>query len=51
MNRDDYLAGLRADSAGFVAAVEGADLDATVPSCPEWKLRDLAVHLLSLIHI
>lgn len=27
------------------AAVSGADLDATVPTCPEWTLRDLAVHV------
>ncbi|MFD7720664.1 maleylpyruvate isomerase family mycothiol-dependent enzyme [Streptomyces sp. NPDC059814] len=27
------------------AAVRGADLDATVPTCPEWTLRDLAVHV------
>jgi uncharacterized protein (TIGR03083 family) len=45
VTRDEYLAGLRADAAAFVAAVVGADLDATVPSCPEWKLRDLAGHL------
>ncbi|WP_406449624.1 maleylpyruvate isomerase family mycothiol-dependent enzyme [Streptomyces sp. NBC_00876] len=27
------------------AAVRGADLDATVPTCPAWTLRDLAVHV------
>ncbi|MFF2328984.1 MULTISPECIES: maleylpyruvate isomerase N-terminal domain-containing protein [unclassified Streptomyces] len=27
------------------AAIKGADLDATVPTCPDWTLRDLAVHL------
>jgi uncharacterized protein (TIGR03083 family) len=45
VTRDEYLTGLRDNAAAFVAAVEGADLDATVPSCPDWKLRDLAVHL------
>ena len=45
MTRDEYIAGLRADSSAFVSAVEGADLAATVPSCPEWTLRDLAAHL------
>lgn len=27
------------------AAVTGADLDATVPTCPDWTLRDLAAHV------
>ncbi|MEW1690789.1 maleylpyruvate isomerase family mycothiol-dependent enzyme [Streptomyces sp. NPDC091265] len=27
------------------AAVRGFDLDAVVPTCPEWTLRDLAVHV------
>ncbi|WP_327711372.1 maleylpyruvate isomerase family mycothiol-dependent enzyme [Streptomyces sp. NBC_00464] len=27
------------------AAVRGADLDANVPTCPAWTLRDLAVHV------
>lgn len=27
------------------AAVADGDLDATVPTCPEWTLRDLAVHV------
>lgn len=27
------------------AAVRGADLDATVPTCPDWTLRELAVHV------
>ena len=45
MTRDEYLAGLRTNASAFVDAVDHADLDATVPSCPEWKLRDLAAHL------
>ncbi|MEU3068333.1 MULTISPECIES: maleylpyruvate isomerase N-terminal domain-containing protein [unclassified Streptomyces] len=27
------------------AALDGADLGATVPSCPDWTLRELAVHV------
>ncbi|MEE1807941.1 maleylpyruvate isomerase family mycothiol-dependent enzyme [Streptomyces sp. BE133] len=27
------------------AAIKDADLDATVPTCPDWTLRDLAVHV------
>ncbi|WP_326662713.1 maleylpyruvate isomerase family mycothiol-dependent enzyme [Streptomyces sp. NBC_00385] len=27
------------------SAISGADLEATVPTCPEWTLRDLAVHI------
>ncbi|MFG2623914.1 maleylpyruvate isomerase N-terminal domain-containing protein [Streptomyces sp. NPDC048473] len=27
------------------AVIKGADLGATVPTCPDWTLRDLAVHL------
>ncbi|MFF8912827.1 maleylpyruvate isomerase family mycothiol-dependent enzyme [Streptomyces sp. NPDC015032] len=27
------------------AAINGADLGATVPTCPDWTLRDLAVHV------
>ncbi|MFI6945554.1 maleylpyruvate isomerase family mycothiol-dependent enzyme [Streptomyces sp. NPDC050422] len=27
------------------SAIRGADLDASVPTCPEWTLRDLAVHV------
>jgi len=45
VTRDDYLAGLLDNASAFVDAVQGADLDATVPSCPDWKLRDLAGHL------
>ncbi|MEE4492044.1 maleylpyruvate isomerase family mycothiol-dependent enzyme [Streptomyces sp. BE230] len=27
------------------SAISGADLDVTVPTCPDWTLRELAVHL------
>lgn len=45
MTRDEYLAALRVDAATLVDAIGRADLDATVPSCPEWKVRDLAGHM------
>ena len=33
----------------FVALLDTADLDAPVPTCPEWTVTDLAVHL-GIIH-
>jgi uncharacterized protein (TIGR03083 family) len=32
-------------SAAFADLIDGADLDARVPSCPEWSARDLVGHL------
>jgi hypothetical protein len=32
-------------SAAFRKALAGADPAARVPSCPDWSLRDLVVHL------
>jgi uncharacterized protein (TIGR03083 family) len=45
VNRDDYLDAFRANAAALVDATRQADLDATVPSCPDWKVRDLAGHM------
>jgi uncharacterized protein (TIGR03083 family) len=45
-SKEFWLAGLRAESAAFRAAVgqDGA-LTAPVPSCPGWTVRDLVAHL------
>jgi uncharacterized protein (TIGR03083 family) len=42
---DEYLAAIRREGELFAAAVAAGDLDATVPTCPEWTLRELAHHL------
>ncbi len=41
----DTLQAIRADSAGFRDALFGVDLEAPVPSCPEWSVRGLIEHL------
>ena len=41
----DTLQAIRADSTRFSDALLGADLDAPVPSCPEWSVRALIEHL------
>jgi uncharacterized protein (TIGR03083 family) len=44
--KDFWLAALRADGDAFRAAVTGdTPLDARVPTCPEWTVRDLVRHL------
>lgn len=44
-NKESWLAALRADGAAFHTAVENGDLDADVPTCPGWTLRNLAFHV------
>jgi uncharacterized protein (TIGR03083 family) len=39
-----YVAAIRQDGELFAGAVERAGLDAAVPSCPEWVVRDLVRH-------
>lgn len=41
----DHLATLRAEGELLAAAADGADLDAPVPTCPGWSLRDLLRHI------
>ena len=36
---------LREHTGGMARAVTGADPDTTVPTCPEWTLRDLVGHI------
>mgnify|MGYP001349951492 CR=1 FL=1 len=38
-------AGLREQTAGLAAAVDGADPSGRVPTCPEWTVRDLVDHV------
>ncbi len=41
----DNLQAIRAESARFGSAVAGTDLAVSVPSCPEWSVRELVAHL------
>ncbi|MGH9031285.1 MAG: maleylpyruvate isomerase family mycothiol-dependent enzyme [Acidimicrobiia bacterium] len=42
---DGYIATLRSDASAFAGAVRRVDMDAPVPSCPDWTARDLLVHM------
>ena len=44
----DALASLRTDGDGLIAAAERAGMDAPVPWCPGWKVRDLLFHSASV---
>jgi uncharacterized protein (TIGR03083 family) len=44
-----YLASLSAAIDRFVALIERADLDATVPSCPDWDVAALVEHV-TVVH-
>ena len=41
----DHVAAIRSESKAFYDAAAKADPDARVPSCPEWSIRELVVHL------
>jgi uncharacterized protein (TIGR03083 family) len=45
MDHDGYIAALRWNGAAAARAGRDTSLDRVVPSCPEWKLRDLLRHL------
>ncbi|MFF1919990.1 maleylpyruvate isomerase family mycothiol-dependent enzyme [Streptomyces sp. NPDC058221] len=45
LSHERYCDEIVARTEALRAAVRGADLDANVPSCPEWTLRELAVHV------
>ena len=49
MHADEYLAHLARDAEVIADIVEHADLDADVPSCPGWQLRDLARHVFEVL--
>lgn len=44
MGVDALLDALAREGATYTAAIERGDLDAIVPSCPEWSVRDLVRH-------
>lgn len=41
----DHLAGWRTEAARFADLLDGADLGAPVPACPDWAVADLAYHV------
>ena len=41
----EHIDALEAEIEPFVAAVESAGLDAPVPTCPDWVVRDLVHHM------
>ncbi|HYU57146.1 MAG TPA: maleylpyruvate isomerase family mycothiol-dependent enzyme [Actinomycetota bacterium] len=45
MTHDDYIAALRGNATAAADAARAAGMEARVPSCPEWTVRDLAAHL------
>lgn len=45
MDIDRHIAALRSAGKRLAEVVRGADLDAAVPPCPGWTLRDLVRHL------
>jgi len=45
MDTATHLEALRAEGAAFASAAERAGLDAPVPPCPGWLVRDLVTHL------
>ena len=45
LTHDDYLGHVRAESGRFREVLADCDLDAPVPSCPEWTAADLLWHL------
>ena len=45
MEPTTYIEAIRTESAALVAAAEAAGFDAPVPSCPDWTVTDLLVHI------
>lgn len=45
MDYGDYISALRSNGNAAAQAARDMPMDTTVPSCPEWNLRDLARHL------
>ena len=45
METSDHIGQLRSDGGRFAVALVRADLETVVPTCPDWTVRDLAVHL------
>ena len=45
MDYGDYVSALRSNGTAAAQAARDMPMETTVPSCPEWTLRDLAHHL------
>ncbi len=45
MRYEDYCQAFAEEGARLVRRAEGADLDAQVPGCPEWRVADLLSHV------
>ena len=45
MDYGDYISALRSNGKAAAQAARDMPMETTVPSCPEWTLRDLAHHL------
>jgi uncharacterized protein (TIGR03083 family) len=45
VTHDDYIAALRSNAAALAAAGRAAEMDAPVPSCPEWTVHELLKHV------
>ena len=45
MDYGDYISALRSNGNAAARAARDMPMETTVPSCPEWNLRDLAHHL------
>lgn len=45
LNPERYYAQLQASTAAVAGVVDGGDLTLTIPTCPEWTLRQLATHV------
>jgi uncharacterized protein (TIGR03083 family) len=45
MRVDQFIETIRADGNALAEAADRAGLDTTVPTCPDWRIRDLVQHL------
>ena len=50
MDADGFIEALRREGPLLLAAAERAGLEAPVPSCPEWTVRDLVRHVAGVHH-
>lgn len=44
MEVSDYIAALRREGDALATVAAGSDLDAPIPTCPDWRMRDLLRH-------
>ena len=45
MTHDDYIAALHSNATALANAARGTEMDALVPSCPEWTVHRLLEHI------